>query len=235
MLGGGDNIIFFTTQFIRNFEYKIDHISKTKNRKTVKISAKLVSEHCASSGIQFFLAIFHIILRILNDHISNTKNLKIDFLFVSEYCATFWTKNSIWSLFRSKNLSLIRNNPCTRFRTSYIFLGRRKNRHSWRVCLPHVCISLSWILFNMNTISIEIVDNMLSFNKFEYSQHSQRRIESSPSLCRSRCESFQTHCPKWGKHKPHSWGRAVDWWSPPMRGKVDILPSHQLQWFLSRI
>ena len=36
--------------FTTNFGYKIDHISKTKYRKIVKLSAKFVSEHCASSG-----------------------------------------------------------------------------------------------------------------------------------------------------------------------------------------
>ena len=37
-----------------NFEYKIDHISKTKNHKIVKLSAKFVSEHCAFFGTNFF-------------------------------------------------------------------------------------------------------------------------------------------------------------------------------------
>ena len=35
---------------LADFEYKIDHISKTKSRKIVRISAESVSEHCASSG-----------------------------------------------------------------------------------------------------------------------------------------------------------------------------------------
>ena len=41
------------------------------------------------------MAIFHSILRILNNHISgskNCKNRKIDFSFVSEHYANFWTK-----------------------------------------------------------------------------------------------------------------------------------------------
>ena len=37
-------------QFNTNVEYKIDYISKTENQKTVKLSAKSVSERCASFG-----------------------------------------------------------------------------------------------------------------------------------------------------------------------------------------
>ena len=40
-----------------------------------------------------FLSLF----KILNNHVSKTKNSNIDFSFVSEHWATFWTKNSIWS------------------------------------------------------------------------------------------------------------------------------------------
>ena len=46
-------------QFTRNFEYKINHISKTKNHKTIKICVKSVSERCTSSGIiNFFFRRF---------------------------------------------------------------------------------------------------------------------------------------------------------------------------------
>ena len=64
---------FSSPQFTTNFEYKIDHISKTKNRKIVKLSAKSVSEHGTSFGMNF---IFQTILRILIDQISKTKNRK---------------------------------------------------------------------------------------------------------------------------------------------------------------
>ena len=50
-----------------------------KKLEIVKFSAKSVSEHSASSEANFF---FHTILRILNDHISKTKNRKIDFPFM---------------------------------------------------------------------------------------------------------------------------------------------------------
>ena len=91
-------IYYLGPQFTTNVEYKIDHISKTKNCKIVKFSAKFVSEHCASFGAYLFL---QKILKILYDHISKTKNRKNDFSFVSEHCATFWTK----STFRNAALS----------------------------------------------------------------------------------------------------------------------------------
>ena len=37
-------------QYNRNFEYKIDHISKTKNRINLKIGSAFVSEHCTAFG-----------------------------------------------------------------------------------------------------------------------------------------------------------------------------------------
>ena len=37
-------------QFTMNFEYKIDHISKTKNRKNLKINFEFVSEQCYLLG-----------------------------------------------------------------------------------------------------------------------------------------------------------------------------------------
>ena len=37
-------------QFTRNFEYKIDHFSKTKYRKNRKFGSAFVSEYCASYG-----------------------------------------------------------------------------------------------------------------------------------------------------------------------------------------
>ena len=38
----------FWNGFCTLFEYKIDHISETKDRKIVKLSAKFISEHCAT-------------------------------------------------------------------------------------------------------------------------------------------------------------------------------------------
>ena len=62
--------IRLSPQFTTNVEYKINHISKTENHKIVKSNTKSVSEHFASSGTKKM----HIILKILNDHISKTKN-----------------------------------------------------------------------------------------------------------------------------------------------------------------
>ena len=69
-------------------EYKIDHISKTKNCKIVKFSAKPALEHCASFGTKEIQTI----LRILIDHVSKTKNLKIvqfSAKSVSDHCVYF--------------------------------------------------------------------------------------------------------------------------------------------------
>ena len=52
----------------KNFEYKINHILKTKIRTTVKIGVPSASEHCASSGPIFF-ANFHNFLTILSNYI----------------------------------------------------------------------------------------------------------------------------------------------------------------------
>ena len=82
-------LIRLSPQCTANVEHKIDHTSKTKSRKIVKLGAKFVSEHCASLGTNF---IFQTILRILNNHIAKTENPKIDFSFDSEHCKIFWTK-----------------------------------------------------------------------------------------------------------------------------------------------
>ena len=73
-----------------NVQYKIEHISKTKNcNKKKSGTKKSVSEHCASFGTkQFFLA------KCLRN-ISKTKNCidrKVDISFVTEHYATFWNK-----------------------------------------------------------------------------------------------------------------------------------------------
>ena len=57
----------------KKFKYKIGHVSKTKNRKNLKIGSALVLEHYAFSWYKFFLDIFGLffvkILSILR-HIS---------------------------------------------------------------------------------------------------------------------------------------------------------------------
>ena len=42
--------VYVSDQFTTNVEYKIDHISKTKNLKIIKLSVKSVSKQCASFG-----------------------------------------------------------------------------------------------------------------------------------------------------------------------------------------
>ena len=45
-------LAFLTVEYkTTNNEYKINHISKTKNRKIVKLNTKSVSEHCTFFGI----------------------------------------------------------------------------------------------------------------------------------------------------------------------------------------
>jgi len=86
------NIKFFlnlsSPQFTTNVVYKINHISKTKSSKIIKLSAKSVPEHSASCRTKKN----HTILRILSEHITKTKNCKFDFPFVSEQYATIWNK-----------------------------------------------------------------------------------------------------------------------------------------------
>ena len=78
-------------KFSKNVEYKIDHTSKTKNHKTLKVSVASDSNHCASSGVK--KNIFHKFLRILSRHISKNKNWKIVISQVSGHCTSF---TSIW-------------------------------------------------------------------------------------------------------------------------------------------
>ena len=64
----------------------------------------------------------------MNDHISKTKNCqnrKMNFSFVSEHCATFWTKKRKMALFKGRwghwvCMSLTRKNP---IRVAYILIG----------------------------------------------------------------------------------------------------------------
>ena len=95
--------------FTRNFEYKIDHISKTKNQKNLKFHSAFVSEHAHLLG-QFVFNIFLVSLlrsKYLKYSVNfeykinyksknkSFKNRNIDFSFVSEHCATFCTKKTI--------------------------------------------------------------------------------------------------------------------------------------------
>ena len=88
---------------------------KLKIAKIVRIGAKYVSEHCASFILFFSHNFFSTILRILNNHISKTKNQRINFSFILEHCASFWTEKN-WPLLRGVGgggvcMSLTRTGP----------------------------------------------------------------------------------------------------------------------------
>ena len=77
-------------------------------KKTRKLK-KYVSEYYACFGMMFF---FQKILRILNDCVLKTKNHKIDFSFVSEHCATFWTiRMALFDEGGGFDMSLTRKDP----------------------------------------------------------------------------------------------------------------------------
>ena len=79
------------SQFSKNFQYKINHIPKTKNYKNLKIKFAFVSEHCASFGGKKCGHFFVKILRIVN-HISITKNDKKIFHRFQSIAQLFGTK-----------------------------------------------------------------------------------------------------------------------------------------------
>ena len=74
-------------EYTTKVKYNIDHNSKTK-----KSQQKKNSIFCAFRTMRIFWDIFLAEWLNLNDHISKLKIGKIDFSFVSEHCATFWTK-----------------------------------------------------------------------------------------------------------------------------------------------
>ena len=91
------NIIEFVkvANSLSNVEYKISHILKAKNRKTFRIRFRTLrwkklwrwkkNSHFSKKFERSYL---------------KTKNRKIDFTFVSDYCATFSAKTPIWPLLR---------------------------------------------------------------------------------------------------------------------------------------
>ena len=87
-------------QFTANVQYKVDQNSQTKERKIVKFRCKIRFRTLHIFWDEFFFQTFQ---RISNEHISKkNKNRKIDSSFVSEHCATFWTRNPIWPLLRGR-------------------------------------------------------------------------------------------------------------------------------------
>ena len=72
-----------------NFKYKIDHISKTNNHKTVKIGVKSVTKHHFGHLRGPKKKQFSHYSKILIHHISKNKNWQTYSKFDSEHCAPF--------------------------------------------------------------------------------------------------------------------------------------------------
>ena len=102
--------------FTKNFEYKIDHISKTKNRKNLKISSAFVSEHCAIfRNIHLFWQFGSLFCEdsSIRSHISKTKKRKAVYFIEKknwsikktvirgtiEHCSTLLEQNTIMATF----------------------------------------------------------------------------------------------------------------------------------------
>ena len=84
--------------------FKINHISKTKNREIVKFIANYFSGHSAS----FETIFFQTFLIILNPR---AKNRKIYLSFVSKLCGTYWTKKLPLFEWEGICMSLTRTEP----------------------------------------------------------------------------------------------------------------------------
>ena len=82
------NLNSSSRQCTTNVEHKIEHIANTKIA-----NCKIEWKFCLRTLLILWDDIFYQkILRILNDHVSRTKNRKIYFLFDLKHCATFWTE-----------------------------------------------------------------------------------------------------------------------------------------------
>ena len=112
---------------------KMNNISKTNNRKTVKFGLNPFQNIAHRLG-QKKWTIFHTILRIFYDHISitrNWKNRKIYFPFILEHCATLLTKNPILVRFEGAEvcMSLTSNNAVVEYTTISPFRILLPNAH----------------------------------------------------------------------------------------------------------
>ena len=79
--------IFLKSPIHYEVECKIYYVSKTNNRKIARVCNKIRFRTLRI----FWNKFFSYYSKNLN-HISKMKNYKINFSFVSEHCATFWTK-----------------------------------------------------------------------------------------------------------------------------------------------